>query len=157
MNTSAFFRSASCVLLLCLAPSCVIAADRVIIDGVKNPEKIPDETAWLMLFRSVADGPGAPGRDVRAVFLSSAGFSSVDANIVINAANEAMARIRSMESPILNAYPTASSKTEALRAQRDSILRDVVAILLQRLSPEAADKFRTHINSRVKRGVRITQ
>lgn len=144
-------------MLLCLAPSCIIAADRVLVDGAKNPEKIPDETAWLMLFRSLADGPGAPGRDVRAVFLHSAGFSNVDANVVINAANEAMARIHSMESPILNAYPTASGKTEALRAQRDSILRDVVAILLQRLSPEAADKFRAHINSRVKRGVRITQ
>lgn len=145
------------MLFLCPARPSVIAADRVLVDGARNPEKIPDETAWLMLFRSVADGPGVPGRDVRAAFLSSAGFSDVEANVVINAANEAMARIRSMEGPILSAYPTASAKVEALRGQRDAILRDVVGTLLQRLSAEGAEKFRAHINARVKRGVRITQ
>lgn len=156
MNTYVLIRNISCAVLLCLAPQWAIAADRVIVDGAKNPERIPDRTAWLMLFRSVADGPNAPDRPTRAALLGTSGLSSVDINTVILAANEALARIHSMEGPILNAFP-ASEKAAAMRAQRDEILLDVVTSLCQRLTPEAAEKFRVHIRERVKRRIRITE
>jgi hypothetical protein len=48
------------------------------------------------------------------------------------------------------------AKTRMLRSQRDAILRDVVSDLLSRLRPAAAEKFRNHIQNRVKRGITIT-
>ncbi len=126
------------------------------IDGAQTPELIPDETAWLMLFTTIGDGPKAPEYKVRASMVGSAGFAETDTQSVIAAATEAMARIRAMELPILNSSASMDSKTQVLRFRRDEILRDVVSKLLSRLSPDFGAKFQAHIKGSVKTHIRIT-
>ena len=127
-----------------------------VIDGATDPEKIPNEVAWLMLFKSIADAPNAPDWEVRASFVRPAGFTNAEVTAVISAANQAMFRIGAMEARILLSSLPMDQKTKVLRAERDSILRDAVSDLLLRMSPEGARKFREHVDSHVKRRIKIT-
>lgn len=127
-----------------------------IIDGAKNPEQIPDEVAWLLLFKTVADAPSAPEYEVRAALLRRSGLSDLEISNVVQAANDAMSRISAMESDIQKSSLSMDQKTASLRARRDVILRDVVRELALSMSPEPAEKFRRHVNEHVKRRIRIT-
>ena len=155
---------AICVLaLLCgTRPSSLAAAQRVVqasaqvIDGSKNPEKVPDEITWLMLFTTIADGPNTLNYNMRATFLRPAGFTDAEIGGIVAAANEAMARIQTMEQTVLGSASGTDDKTPVLLSQRDAILRDVVTSLLLRLSPDAGEKFRKHIIEKVKPGITIT-
>ncbi len=46
-----------------------------LIDGSREPHRIPDNVAWLMLFRALADGPKAFSYDVRASYLKNANLT----------------------------------------------------------------------------------
>ncbi len=147
-------------LILCLCASAngfgQTGGSTGVINGATSPEKIADEVAWRMFFKAIADGPGAPAYSVRATVVRSAGFSDDESLGIISAANEALARIRSMEATVMPMNANMDAKTRMLRSQRDAILREVVSDLLSRLKPAAADRFRDHIQSRVKRGITIT-
>ncbi len=130
-------------------------ASKAVIDGSKTPEQIPDAVAWLMLFKTIADSPTAPDHQTRAAFIRDAGFTDEEIEVVLSTANEAMTRVREMENTIIPSSLNADLKTQKLRSQRDMILTDVVHTLLARLSPEAAEKFRKHIDNRVKRDIKI--
>ncbi len=146
------------VVITFAGPCCSVAdGARQVIDGAKNPEEIPDQIAWLMFFKTIADGTNAPTHSARSALIRQAGFDASEADDLIFAANEAMARIHAMEVPILRSSMTTDAKVQALRRQRDLILEDVVAGLRARWSPEAGERFRAHIDQRVKRGTRITK
>jgi hypothetical protein len=92
-------------LILCLCASIngfgQTSGSTGVIYGAASPEKIADEVAWRMFFKAIADGPGTPAYSVRAAVVRSAGFSDDESLRIISAANEAMARIRSMEAGVM--------------------------------------------------------
>jgi hypothetical protein len=156
-----------CAVLLCLVPVLCwgqvkggravprpAQTSQAVIDGSKTPEQIPDTVAWLVLFRIISDQPNAPDHRSRAAFLRPAGFSGDEVEIVMSAANDAMARVAAMESALTN-MPNAGQKTQMLLSRRDVILTDGVNALLARLSSDAADRFRNYVSDYVKRGIKI--
>ncbi len=150
------------ILCLCLGlvfqcPAQMSGGAKTVIDGAVTPQNIPDETAWLMLFTTIADGPNAPTYNVRTGFLAAGNFDKAAVADIMAAANEAMARIHAMESQIMASALSGDAKTQALLSQRDAIIRDVVAGLMQRASIANATKIRAHITDHVKPGVRIVR
>lgn len=74
-------------------------AESDIIDGSKDPSKIPDDVAWWMLFQVLFDRPGLP-YDARAQILLDAGLTKDQANSVIQTANVAVANVSRMEKEV---------------------------------------------------------
>ena len=130
-------------------------ASAQVVDGAKTPEKIPDEVAYLMLFRTLADGPDAPEYKTRSMIIHNEGLSDADTDSIILAANEAMTRIASMELGVSQSTVPNDSKTALLQTQRNAILRDVAATLQLRLSSASATKFQEYLKTKVKTSIRI--
>jgi hypothetical protein len=126
------------------------------IHGSVDPSRIPDSLAWWMLFQALADRPGALPEETRRAFLQNSGFTDLEKNRIFMAANEANARCQSMlrETTARMAGSPEDQVTDVLRADRERILREVVDALKQRLGPEGAERFRRHVDERVKPRIR---
>jgi hypothetical protein len=145
--------------LLCLAVTPPLegqaTATSGVINGALTPEKIPDEVAWLMLLTSIADGPSSAPYAVRASMLRPLGLSTAEADLVVGAANEAMARIGAMEVEVKRLSLTDEKATQTLIARREAIVRDVAASLQLRLQSDSGVKLKSHLDGNVKRCIQI--
>lgn len=131
-------------------------AQRTVIDGSKEPHRIPDLVAWRMLFKALAGGPNRFPEEVRRSYLRGSGLSDLDVGNVIFAANWAELRLRRMEREVRASSPKAEGRTQILRARRDAIVQDVVRyLLIEELTPEAGQKLQRHLNEKVKRAIKI--
>lgn len=135
----------------------VSAASRRVIDGKQNPELVPDTVAWLMLFKSVADGPRAPSYRSRAALVASSGLSEYQIRQLISAANDATQQIHQMEEEVFATAMADDAKTRALRARRDGIVTATANQLLARLDVGGAEKLRQHVDKKVKTRIVITE
>lgn len=128
-----------------------------IIDGAKQPDRIPDTIAWWHLFMVLADKPGAPAYSARSAFLDPGAFSSEEVELIIQAANEAILEVKDMERRVSTLYATASMdyRTAQLRSGRENILRSVVSKLMQQLGSDGAPKFQAHVRDSVKSRIKM--
>ncbi|HJQ34836.1 MAG TPA: hypothetical protein VJ866_21985 [Pyrinomonadaceae bacterium] len=146
------------------------------IDGAAHPEMIPDRTAYLMLFRLIANRRGeAEQRSIRSYLRTNAGlgraeahrpFDNTDADIeaVIAAAEEFNEKVTVLDGKAAaikdRAWPNPAAadleQLSVLQRQKEALIDGVSASLLQRLSPGGAAKLVRHINQYVKRRVKLT-
>lgn len=59
-----------------------------VIDGKKNPELIPDDVAFRMMFLMISDGPAALTRPTRLGYMEKAALPEKQIDIIIDAANQ---------------------------------------------------------------------
>lgn len=127
-----------------------------IIDGSKEPSRIPDETAWWMLLVSLADRAAVPF-EARSAALKSRGFTDVESKLLIQAANLAAVNVDRMEAEaaVSMANLGMGAKRDALLHNRNEIIADSVGYLRSRQSPSGMAKMQRHVDEVVKRGIRI--
>lgn len=123
---------------------------RVVLNGALEPQKVPDNIAWLMLFKLLEDRPDGLAYNARAAFLRPSAFTKDQIHQIIQTAAEANNRIRQVEAEVAVGAVPNQSTTDILRSRRDAILTDAVAALLVTLGPEGAATFMRHIDEHVK-------
>lgn len=127
-----------------------------VIDGSKEPNRIPDEVARLLLFQILADRVGGPSFDARAEHLKAGEFLESEIREVMGTANRTVLQIAEMEEEVAENARSMSmdEQTQVLRTRRDSIIRAAIARLDRRLGPEGNQRWHSFINNTVKRGIR---
>jgi acetylornithine deacetylase/succinyl-diaminopimelate desuccinylase-like protein len=146
------------------------------IDGAVHPEMIPDRSAYLMLFRLVANRRSeAEQHSIRSYLRSVAGlgraeanrpFDNTDADIeaVIAAAEEFNERVTVLDGKAAeikdrtwpNPAPGDLEQLSGLQRQKEALIDEMSLSLLRRLSPGGAASLVRHINQYVKRRVKLT-
>jgi len=158
------------------------------INGQSNPELIPDRTAYLILFRLIANRKTSEEKnrvesyirgmlnigckscgaliengkmtnaenanrtseqeqtDINAVFATAEEFNQ-QITLLDNQAKDTKERRRS--------DPQAKLRLTALQAQKNSLIENKVALLIQRLSPVSRSKLQSFINERLKQKIKI--
>lgn len=155
-----------------------------VIDGSRNPERIPDHVAYSLVFRVIADRPGdAEKRSIRA-YINQLGVggkkcrtcakgagpvrdddSDPDVEAMVAAAEEYHRQVSVLDQQAKaikdatwqNPTPEALSSLAELRRQKIALVNSVVAALEQKLGPDAANNLRLHVNERVKRRTKLRQ
>lgn len=147
------------------------------IDGSKNPELVPDQVAYSMLFKLIA-GRTTPEdkRSIRA-YISQLGIGvqrckqcptstengDADIDALISAADEYQQQISVLDEKATkikgrswpNPDPEVLRQLEQLQRQNEAIGRAFMAQLPSRLSPTAWARLQQQIKQRVKPGIKI--
>lgn len=150
-----------------------------VVDGGNNPELIPDQVAYLLLFRFIAGrntdaernrirdylrfaGLGCQTCDAQALSTSTA-TNDAEIDALIAAAEEFQQRVSMLDRQAKEIkdhnWPNPSSavmaQLTALQQQKENLVTEIVASLPTRLGASGMEKLRRHINERVKRRVRM--
>lgn len=138
-----------------------------VIDGSKNPEKIPDHVAYALLFDLIAGRETEAERNRIRAYLRQTGLGDSDANAMIAAAEEYQRRetvlaqqadrIKSRTHP--NHQPLTieeKSQLKQLQNQHRTLVQGMVASLHYRLSTDGLSKVRQHVSERVKRKTKMS-
>lgn len=150
-----------------------------VIDGEKNPEKIPDHVAYGMVFRVIAGREGEnEKRSIRAYINQlglgkqkciscrkddSKSLADPEIDVLIEAAETYARQVSLLDlraQTIKDATwqnPTAEAKAELAKLQREkeSLIRSIVASLHRRLGRDASGRLSERINLRVKHRIQI--
>lgn len=130
------------------------------IDGAKNPELIPDLTAWRLWLLSVTandnDGTPAHATERHHALLRSVGIG----NDELVLADEALAHFRADYQALIDNYNKQVGAGEnpsqaQLRAQRDALIQATQTSLLGALSPHTVGVLKVAI-SHEKRNMKVT-
>lgn len=153
-----------------------------IIDGSEHPERIPDVTAYTLLFRLIANRrEGEEKQRIRA-YLGEMGLgdrvctscqksndptrgTKADVDAIIAAADEFQQRVGSLDLTAKrikddarnNPATDAKIKLIKLQRQKQGIVMQIIASLPSRLSVKGLEIFQRHINERVKRNIKMKQ
>lgn len=150
-----------------------------IIDGAKNPEKIPDSVAYTLLFRFISGRQTEAERNRISAYIRqigigkqhckkcpSTGSGDTDIDSLVAAAEEFQKRVSLLDDQaarVTNNHLTGTAVTPnerlqlgELQNQKEAIVADIVASLQQRLSADGLAKVRQHINDRMKRKIKIS-
>lgn len=139
----------------------------IVIDGAKNPEKIPDHIAYSLMFDLIAGRETETEKHRVRYYIKQIGLNDGDVDTVINAAEEYYQRvsvlgnqakkIKDRNHPVHDSLTVEEEKQlKQLDKQRKSIVRDVIASLLRSLSNEGVVEMREHIDGRVKRKTKMS-
>lgn len=147
------------------------------IDGAKNPEKIPDQVAYSALFRFIAAHQTPEEKNSIRAYIRQMGLGKdVDVDAVIAAADDFQQRIGTLDSRAAEikdrhffkdsagefhpngsiATPEEHAQLKRLQQQKESIVNDIAASLSQRLSVEGTAKVHEHVTERIKRKIKIS-
>jgi hypothetical protein len=126
----------------------------VLVDGSKNPDGIPDETAYRHFIKSItiSTKPAVADAARRDAFLAAVGLSAGDRAASMNA----VASVRQELDEIfarkmrLAAAPGADAQVQALTAQEHRALDAARSRLTDALSVEGKDSLDNYIRTRVK-------
>jgi hypothetical protein len=135
------------------------------IDGAKNPELIPDDVAYRLIFIAFAEAEDATAEQkARALGkINPIGFSSDDADAFLRlmgqfytgmAAIEAQLTQIYQRSPILSPYSTDAATVRDLANQREKLIADTIAALPARLSSEGVAQLQAYLQQ-AKGGMKI--
>jgi hypothetical protein len=135
------------------------------IDGAKNPELIPDDVAYRLIFIAFAEPEDATAEQkVRARGkINPIGFSSDDADAFLQLLAQfytGMATIEAQltqiyqQNPILSPSSTAAATVRELGKQRENLIADTIAALPATLSPEGVAQLQAYLQQ-AKRGMKI--
>jgi len=135
------------------------------IDGSKNPELIPDSTAYRLVFLALAE-PQNPTPEQKAQAqgkMAPIGFSSDDADAFLallgefdttmSSINAQLAQIAA-RSPILSPGSTDAQTVLDLNNQTTQLFSDTIAALPARLSAHGVARLQTYVQQ-AKRGMKI--
>ncbi len=137
------------------------------IIGSKQPELIPDNIAYLMFFRLIANRQSDKEKMSIQSYLKQAGItekSDIEALLVLaESFHQKVSVIDQQTSAIKRRYyPNRPNLTDQekellnqLVKQREIIVTEIVTSLPSRLSSSALARLRTHINERVKRNMKL--
>ena len=135
------------------------------IDGAKNPELIPDDVAYRVLFLAVAE-PENPTEEQLArarAKISRAQLSEEDTAAFLNAATQFKAQIDSLAAQAAEiskgiAFVDPSSvqgrQLSQLGKQQDQVLANTLGALQTGLSAEGLQRLQAHIQS-IKRNMKV--
>lgn len=152
-------------------PHAGVAAARVdnskSINGAKNPELIPDNVAYRMLFRLIADRKSDDEKRHIRSYLMQAGItekSDIEALLALADTFHQRAYIfdQKMGALIARYHPNHSNYTpedkellNKLQLEGEVIVAEIVAALPSKLSRKGLAKLRVHVHNRVKRNIKI--
>lgn len=135
------------------------------IDGAKNPELIPDDTAYRLVFLAFSE-PEKPTDAQKARFrakLTAAGLDEDDTEafrLILGHMQTQLDDVRAQENAVLAASPvphpdsTSAAKLADLSRQRDGYLAEAMSALPARLSASGAAKLHDFIQTQ-KRGMKL--
>lgn len=153
------------ILLLCCA--LLVGADAAkaqqssgVVDGSKNPELIPDNMAWVMMFSFLGDGPKPPTRDFRLGYLEKATLSPKEFDIVFDAASQFMIyeratqrkykKLKEENPPGPGARERLIPQIQAAHAELMQRAQDLVRVLEDQLGPTAFQRLLGFVRTKVK-------
>ena len=149
------------------------------IDGAKNPEKIPDHVAYAMVFRVIANRNQENEKQSIRAYINQLGLGAqkcmscskearkdgadpeIDAMIeAAQAYSQQVASLDMQAKAIKDATwrnPTAEARAELARLQKEkeSLIKSLVVSLHKQLGPGASARLTEQINLRVKQRVQI--
>jgi len=135
------------------------------IDGSKNPELIPDNTAYRLVFLALAEPQDpTPEQKARALGkMTPIGFSSDDAeaflallgefDTTMSSINAQLAQIAA-RSPILSPGSTDAQTVLDLNNQTAQLFNNTIAALPSKLSAQGVAQLQTYVQQ-AKRGMKI--
>lgn len=145
------------------------------IDGAVNPELIPNNVAYSLLFRLLSDRHTEEEKRRARSYLQMV-FGCGNCSDQERAASKAhidafLAVVQEFEQRVSpldrraeeihaqnwrpNPSPAVLAELNALQAQKDAIVAELIASLPTRLGVDGAERLRQHINERVKRRTKI--
>lgn len=135
------------------------------IDGAKNPEKIPDDVAYELLFLAVAEPENATQEQMgRAESkIEAAGLNEDDRDAFLNALTQFRKGVDQIDaqlveinkrSPLTPAPSPDGQLVGQLQSQRRQLVADTISLLGASLSPEGLAKLHEHLQ-REKRGMKL--
>ena len=129
---------------------------RIVVDGSKNPERIPDRVAIGMFMSSIAIPAPADLRTVKSMYAKVAPLklSRRDMSVLRTELATLHARLQTHRETMIAARdnlqrsktPAAAATFTAVAEARDTLAVDSYERVLTQLSPGAAGKLRAHIN-----------
>ena len=133
-----------------------VRAGRVVVDGAKNPERIPDRVA-IGMFMSVIAIPAQPDqRTIKSWYAKVAPLklSPRDTGVLRTELSKLHAKLQAHRETMIAASdnlqrsrtPVAAATFTAVAEARDTLAVDSYERVLTQLSPGAAGKLRAHIN-----------
>jgi hypothetical protein len=150
-----------------------------LIDGSKNPEKIPDHVAYGMIFRVIGNtNKENEKKNIRA-YINQLGLGAQkciscdkegrddpndpDSDALIAAAQAYNRQVSSLDMQAKaikdatwrNPTPEAIAELAKLQKKKESLIKHLVTSLHRQLSPEASARLTEQVNVRVKRRVQI--
>ena len=147
------------------------------IDGSKNPELIPDQVAYSMLFKLIAGRTTPEDKKSIRAYISQLGIGvqtckqcptstengDADIDALIKAADEYQQQISVLDEKATkikgrswpNPDPEVLRQLEQLQRQNEAVGRAFMAQLPARLSPTAWARLQQQIKQRVKPGIKI--
>ena len=125
---------------------------RIVTDGAKNPERIPDTVAISMFITAIAIPADADKRAIQSMQnkIAPMGLNRSDVGILRGEMSGLHARLAAQPDPFAEARARGDRgvpKSEAVAAQntRDALAMDSYTRLLETLSPEGRKKLAAHI------------
>lgn len=126
------------------------------IDGAKNPELIPDDNAWRMVFLGIAEPENATDEQkARAqAKIARIALSEEDAEAFLRLLAQFQTKLDSLtaqileidkRSPILHPLSTDADKMGEIMKQTHQLYADTIAALPAKLSPEGLGKLRAYM------------
>ncbi len=137
-----------------------------VIDGAKNPEKIPDHVAYSLFFRMICCRKDAEEQSQGRAYVRRLGLDETGIDTLIAMAEEFYQRIAVVEiqaAEITTRYhpnhlnPTADEKghLKQLQKRKEEIIDDIVASFPSRLGDDGSVKVNQFVKENVKRKVKI--
>lgn len=122
----------------------------VLVDGSKNPEKIPDTLAYQHFFAAVAahPTPTAYEQGRQSTQLGPLQLTAADRATLITALAGFQTQLDSIASAVLVA--ATPDQLTSLQAQKVALAAATLASLRQTLTPDGASRLDHHIQTRVK-------
>lgn len=143
-----------------------------VVDGAKNPELIPDNVAYSLLFRFISGKQVTEARERARSYIKQFGagiqqcidsdcakrMSDADVDAIIAAADEFQRRVSILDQKAIeikkrywpNLSPDVMAQLKHLQRQKEAVVAEIVASLPGRLSANGLSRVRAHINGRVK-------
>lgn len=134
------------------------------IDGNVSPELIPDHIAYMMVFRTIALRQNTDFEKNRSrAWARSVGLDDASADKLLAAANKFHMRVSVLDNQVKEikdrTWPDPSvqvmEQLNDLQKKKEAIVADIVFSLPTLLGTEVAEKLHQHINSHIKRKVKI--
>jgi hypothetical protein len=127
----------------------------LLVDGALTPAQIPDAVAYrhFVSITSVSATASTADRHRRDAILEQAGLSAADRASYLAAITNVRQNLQAIERQMPVAPDVAT--VDALRQQRRSVLDATAARILPSLSADGMTRLQAHINTRVKKRIRI--
>jgi hypothetical protein len=129
----------------------------LLVDGAKNPERIPDAIAYRHLISVTAMSSEVSEKEarMRLALLRRIGLSQRDLDTYVASLNGVRERLSSLDAAQRVAAPAQLERLSELKAQREQLLDEAAARVRATLSAEGVQRVQAHIDGHVKPRVKI--